>query len=98
MIVRSAISTPSKALKSEGYKAKASAENGIESVKKNAPTTTASRRRPRATTARTSCFVLKAGNREVIGTSERYSSNSACDAGIAAVQRAAAETTTVDET
>jgi len=42
--------------------------------------------------------VLKAGNHEVIGTSEMYSSTSARDGGIEAVQRAAADATIVDET
>ncbi len=43
-------------------------------------------------------FVLKAGNHEVIGTSEMYSSTSARDGGIEAVQRAAADAAIVDET
>ncbi|MBV1862107.1 MAG: YegP family protein [Nannocystaceae bacterium] len=42
--------------------------------------------------------MLKPANHEVIGTSEMYNSTSARDAGIEAVQRAAAGATTVDLT
>lgn len=83
-------------LESEGYKAKASAENGITSVKTNAPN--ADRFEKRTASDNSPYFVLKAANHEVIGTSEMYSSNSARDAGIEAVQRAAAAATTVDLT
>jgi len=83
-----------KVLKSEGYKAKTGAQNGIASVVKNAPD--ASRFEKKTSTSDSPYFVLKAGNHEVIGTSETYSSTSARDAGIEAVQRAAAAATTVD--
>ncbi len=83
-------------LKSEGYKAKAGATNGIASVVKNAPDT--SRFEKKTSTNSQSYFVLKAANHEIIGTSEMYSSTSARDGGIEAVQRAAAEATTVDLT
>ena len=43
-------------------------------------------------------FVLKAANGEVIGVSEMYSSTSARDNGIGAVQRAAAVAATDDQT
>jgi hypothetical protein len=83
-------------LKSEGYKAKAGAENGIASVKTNAPN--ADRFEKKTSSNGSPYFVLKAANHEVIGTSEMYSSTSARDAGIEAVQRAAAAATTVDLT
>lgn len=83
-------------LKSEGYKTKAGATNGIASVKTNA--SNADRFEKRTSSNGSPYFVLKAANHEVIGTSEMYSSTSARDNGIAAVQRAAAETSTVDLT
>ena len=83
-------------LKSEGYKAKSGAENGIASVKTNAPND--DRFEKKTSSGGNPYFVLKAGNHEVIGTSEMYSSTSARDNGIAAVQRAAAEASTIDLT
>ena len=71
-------------LVSEGYKKKDSAENGIESVKTNAPD---DERYERKTSAKKQpYFVLKAANHEVIGTSEMYSSEAARDNGIEAVK------------
>lgn len=71
-------------LASEGYKAKTSAKNGIESVKKNA------RDIKRFETKKAKngkhMFNLKAGNSQVIGTSEMYSSESACANGIKSVK------------
>lgn len=72
-------------LMSEMYKAKASAHNGIESVKKNAPL--AERFEKKTSSKGQPYFVLKAGNHEVIGTSEMYSSDSACDNGIQSVMK-----------
>jgi uncharacterized protein YegP (UPF0339 family) len=71
-------------LSSEMYKAKASATNGIDSVKKNAPNP--ERFEKKTSTNGKPYFVLKAGNPEVIGTSEMYESASACDNGIASVK------------
>ena len=71
-------------LSSEHYTSKASAENGIESVQKNAPDAahyekkTASNGKP--------FFNLKAANHQVIGTSQLYASEAARDKGIASVQ------------
>ena len=76
-----------KILASEGYKQKASAKNGVESVKKNALEDDRYDRKTASTGA--PYFVLKAGNNEVIGTSEMYSSEGARDKGIDAVKRAA---------
>lgn len=83
-------------LKSEGYTTKAGAQNGIKSVKTNAPN--ANRFEKRTSTNGDPYFVLKAANGEVIGVSEMYSSTSARDNGIEAVQRAAAAATTDDQT
>jgi len=62
-----------KILTSQSYEAKASAQNGIESVrtisKDDSP-----------------YFVLKAGNGEVIGTSQQYSSPAAMETGIESVK------------
>lgn len=67
-------------LTSERYTSKQGAERGIESVKTNAPTD--ARYERKVATNNQPYFVLKAGNGEVIGTSEQYSSNTARDNGI----------------
>lgn len=74
-------------LTSEMYEAKPSALNGIESVQKNAPD--AKRFERLVNKSGAPYFVLKAGNGQVIGQSQAYSSESARDAGIAAVGAAA---------
>ncbi len=71
-------------LSSEMYESKSSAENGIESVKKNA--TDDSRYERRTAASGESFFVLKAGNGEVVGKSETYSSTAALDNGIESVK------------
>jgi len=81
-------------LTSERYKAKASATNGIESVRKNAPID--ARYDRRVSSNNKPYFVLRAGNNEVIGQSELYSSAAAMENGITAV-KAAAPTTTVED-
>lgn len=73
-----------KILASEGYKQKASALNGIESVRKNAPDDGRYERKEASNGS--PYFNLKAGNGEVIGTSEMYSSASARDNGIESVK------------
>lgn len=83
-------------LTSELYKAKTSAENGIESVRKNAvredafEIKTNSRGEP--------YFILKATNGQEIGRSEYYSSNSAMENGIASVKKNAPEAKVDDTT
>ena len=72
-------------LASEGYKQKASALNGIESVRKNAADENRFERKD--TSSGKPMFNLKASNGQVIGTSETYSSASARDNGIASVQK-----------
>jgi uncharacterized protein YegP (UPF0339 family) len=71
-------------LASEHYKGKSGAENGIESVKKNAPLD--ERYDRLESKGGKPYFVLKAGNHEIIGTSEMYSSTSARDKGIESVK------------
>ena len=75
-------------LASQGYSARSGAMNGIESVQKNAAN--GERFEKIETKAGNFRFNLKAGNHQIIGTSENYSSASARDKGIAAVARAAA--------
>jgi uncharacterized protein YegP (UPF0339 family) len=66
------------------YKGKGSAENGIASVKKNALQD--SKFDILKTKKKQPYFVLKAGNNEVIGKSESYSSTSAMKNGIKSVR------------
>ncbi|MBL8867466.1 MAG: YegP family protein [Gemmataceae bacterium] len=71
-------------LSSESYGTKAAALAGIESVKKNAGDDARFERK----TAKDGSpyFVLKAGNGEIIGKSEMYSSTSSMENGIASVK------------
>lgn len=75
-------------LASEGYKAKASCKNGIESVKKNSQDE--SKFEKKETSAGKFMFNLKAGNGEVIGTSQSYASESSRDNGVKCVMKDAA--------
>lgn len=85
-----------KILTSERYTSRASALGGIAAVRANAPLET---RYDRRTSRRGEpYFVLLAGNSEVIGTSEMYSSSSARDAGIGAVKANAATAVLDDQT
>ncbi|WP_346895380.1 YegP family protein [uncultured Roseibium sp.] len=83
-------------LVSEGYKQKASAENGIESVRKNSPTD--ERYERKETSSGKPMFNLKATNGQVIGTSESYSSASARDNGIESVKKNAPDAKLDDQT
>ncbi len=83
-------------LASEGYVQKASAENGIESVKTNAVND--DRYERKETKSGGHMFNLKASNGQVIGTSESYSSGSARDNGIESVKRNAPEARVEDLT
>ena len=75
-------------LSSEGYKGKGSCDNGIESVRKNAAI--AERFEKTETKGGKFRFNLKAGNGQVIGTSQSYASEKSRDNGIASVARNAA--------
>jgi uncharacterized protein YegP (UPF0339 family) len=83
-------------LRSEQYEAKASALNGIASVQKNAAIDerydrkTASNGKP--------YFNLKAGNHQIIGTSQMYASEASRDNGIASVKTNGVTTTIKDNT
>ena len=79
-------------LHSEHYETKASADNGIQSVQTNSPLD-ARYERKEASDGRP-YFVLKAGNHQVIGTSQMYKDAAARDAGIESV-KANGPTTTV---
>ena len=83
-------------LTSELYKAKASALNGIESVKHNAPHDERyERKEDHAGHPR---FNLKAANHEVIGSSQGYHSVEAREEGIAAIKADAPIAEVVDLT
>ena len=71
-------------LTSERYKTKASALNGIKSVKTNAKKKGAFDRRKKNSGP---YFVLVARNNEIIGRSEIYSSSTGVTNGIASVQK-----------
>jgi len=70
-------------LKSEGYRDKASAHHGVESVRRNAPD--AARYEKQTSTSGKFHFNLKAANHQVIGSSEMYDSERSRDAGIVSV-------------
>ena len=74
-------------LTSEMYESKASALNGIESVKKNAPD--GGRFGRLSAKDGSPYFTLKAANGQVIGQSQMYSGEKARDAGIESVQQSA---------
>lgn len=83
-------------LTSEGYTAKSSCMNGIESVRNNS--TLDERYDRRVSTNGKPYFVLKAGNGQVIGNSEMYESEKARENGIESVKRNARTATIVDMT
>lgn len=81
-------------LASEQYRTKRSALKGIAAVQKNSPLDT---RYVRKTSSNGKpFFTLKAGNHQVIGTSELYESESSRDKGIASVKTNGASTTVKD--
>jgi uncharacterized protein YegP (UPF0339 family) len=81
-------------LSSEMYKAKASALNGIESVKTNAPN--AGRYEKLTSKNSKFYFTLSAANGQVIGNSEMYESEPSRDNGIESVAKNAPEAETVE--
>lgn len=83
-------------LSSEGYTTMAACKNGIESVKKNAVEDARYERKEAKNGA--PYFNLKAGNGQVIGLSEMYSSVAACENGIESVKKNAPDAEVVDET
>ncbi len=85
-----------KVLASEGYSSKQGCQNGIESVKKNAPDDARYQRKTSASGK--FYFNLTAGNNEIIGTSEMYETSSGRDNGIDVVKRIAPGAVVEDET
>lgn len=83
-------------LTSEGYSTKANCENGIESVKIHSQVEANFDRR--VTKDRKTYFNLKATNGQVIGTSQVYGSDFACDKGIASVRNNATDARVEDKT
>jgi len=81
-------------LTSQGYNEKAGCANGIESVKKNAAN--AERFEKTTTDSGKFRFNMKAGNNQVIGTSQNYSTESGRDNGIESVGRSAPEAGTAE--
>lgn len=81
-------------LRSEQYEAKASATNGIASVQKNSPDD-ARYARETAKDGRT-YFNLKAGNHQIVGTSQMYKDEKGRDNGIASVKTNGPSTTVKD--
>jgi uncharacterized protein len=83
-------------LRSEQYKTKSGCEKGIDSVKANAPIDSRYERLYAASGQY--YFNLKAGNGEVIGTSETYTTSTARDQGIELVKAQAPDADVVDLT
>ena len=72
-------------LVSETYESKESALNGIESVRKHSVDEKHFERK--SSKRAEPYFVLKASNGQIIGMSEMYSSEAACENGIASVKK-----------
>jgi hypothetical protein len=81
-------------LSSEGYKAKPSCMNGIESVKKNSQDI--ARFEKKVAKNGKHHFNLKSTNGQIVGSSQMYASEDGCDNGIASVQKNAAGAEVVD--
>ena len=82
-------------LSSEGYASKASCNNGIESVRTNAADDARFERKE--STNGKFFFNLKAGNSQVIGSSQMYESEASRDNGIESVKNNAPEATVEEE-
>jgi uncharacterized protein len=85
-----------KVLHSEGYTTKQGCQNGIDSVKANAPYD--SRYEKRTSVSDQYYFNLRALNNEVIGISEMYTTAYARDNGIEVVKRIAPTAPVEDQT
>ncbi len=83
-------------LASEGYTTRAACDNGIESVKKNAPED--GRYERKESSNGKYYFNLKAGNGQIIGTSEMYEAEASRENGIESVKKNAPDAEIVDET
>jgi uncharacterized protein YegP (UPF0339 family) len=83
-------------LRSEQYESKAAAQNGIASVQKNAALD--ERYDRKVATNGKPYFNLKAGNHQIIGTSQMYASEASRDNGIASVKTNGPTATIKDNT
>ncbi|WNJ80136.1 YegP family protein [Cedecea neteri] len=83
-------------LTSELYKTRASAENGIASVRTNSPLE--ERYDKKVASNGKFYFNLKAGNHQVIGTSQMYATEQSRDKGIASVKNNGGTETVKDKT
>jgi uncharacterized protein YegP (UPF0339 family) len=72
-------------LTSQSYETKQGAENGIDSVRKNGVSQSAYDKK--VSSSGQHYFTLLATNKQIIGTSEMYSSEAARDNGIASVMK-----------
>ena len=81
-------------LSSEGYKQKASCENGIASVKKNCLDDNCFEKKE--TSSGKFRFNLKSTNGQVIGTSQTYESESGCNNGMKSVAKNAPDAAVVE--
>lgn len=81
-------------LSSEMYTTRAACENGIASVKKNAPDDSRYERKEAANGKHH--FNLKAGNHQVIGSSQMYADVSGMNNGIESVKKNAPEAEVVE--
>lgn len=82
-------------LSSEGYSTKAACENGIASVRNNAPDDARYDRKESA--GGKYSFSLKAANHQIIGTSQSYKTSSGRDNGIESVKKNAPDARVEDE-
>lgn len=82
-------------LGSEGYTTRAACDNGIESVRKNAPED--GRYDKKESTNGKHYFNLKAGNGQVIGKGQMYADAAGRDNGIESVKTNAPDATVVEE-
>ncbi len=83
-------------LASQGYEAKPSCMNGIESVRKNSLEDKRFERK--VSSNGKNFFNLNASNGQIIGTSEMYESEAACENGIESVKKNAPDAIVDDET
>ncbi len=82
-------------LSSQGYKAKASCLNGIESVRKNSQNDEMFERLK--SSSGKDYFNIKASNGQVVGTSQMYASTAGMETGIASVKTNAPDAELVEE-
>ena len=82
-------------LASEGYSTKSACENGVESVKNNASDD--SRYERKNSTNGKFHFALKAGNGQIIGSSEMYETAAGMENGIESVMKNSKDASVVEE-